>query len=208
MKATTKVAKWLSAIDQIVAVDLETAGLNSQYDQILQISAAIMDRSGEVVSEIELRLAPTQKFKISYEALAVQAGDLTTQEGRAKAFDYLESLHAGGNQGKEAAQKLREWSDKHKAHDLPVVAHNASFDWGFWSNFTYQQRTALGKKNVFGPTWIDTKALATDVAPGESSYSLNTCLAAFGLGRTSEVHNALEDAKLAGMLFFKMTEAG
>jgi DNA polymerase III epsilon subunit-like protein len=190
--------------DKILALDLETSGLNSQYDQILQIGASIITSDGEIEHEFSARIQPTDKFKISVEALAVQSGDIKTEDGRDKAFAYLSSLFSDAQPAKDAALKLRGWANEVRAWQHPVVAHNASFDWGFWANFEFQQRTALEKKAVFGSTWIDTLALARQLMPGSGSYGLDACLLACGLERRNDAHNALEDARLAGMLYFRL----
>jgi DNA polymerase III epsilon subunit-like protein len=190
--------------ETILALDLETSGLSTQYDQILQIGAAIVTSEGEIVSEFSARIQPTDKFKISLEALAVNGGDLKTEDGREQAYEFLSGLFEEAKVAKEVAADLRAWADEHNAWEYSVVAHNASFDWGFWANFEFQQRTALQKRAVFGHSWTDTMALARQLMPGAGGYGLDACLLACKLERRDAVHNALEDARLAAMLYFRL----
>lgn len=192
---------------RILALDLETTGLSSQYDYITQVAAAVME-GGECVcvpfySQVQPNLA---KFKISLEALAVQTGDIREKEGQkaaskwfAQIFDYPEP--------KQVSKDLKDWLEAHDAKHLPVVAHNAAFDHAFLNQFQFNNRLAFGKEQFLSPTWIDTIALAKWAMPGGDSYFLDSLLCALKLPPRPSFHDALQDAILAGRAYHLLCEA-
>jgi DNA polymerase-3 subunit epsilon len=85
--------------------------------------------------------------------------------------------------------------------DSPLVAHNATFDFGFL-NFELEQcgRTAIGFHRM-----VDTLALARTRHPG-AKHSLDALCMRFGIDRSHRVkHGALLDAQLLAQVYVELT---
>jgi DNA polymerase III epsilon subunit-like protein len=184
---------------RILALDLETGGVNSQYDPILQIGAAVME-GDEVVDIYQSRVRPNmERFKISLSALAVQASDISTPDGAAKAIEWLNNLATAPESG-DVAREFAEWCVKHDAAGLPLVAHNCSFDAAFLNQWAFQQKRAF-KPVPLGAVSICTMQLAKRVLPGGTGYGLDACLLLAGLPTRPGAHDALQDAILCGRVY-------
>ncbi len=186
---------------RILALDLETTGLSSQYDYISQIGAAVME-NGECLgipfySEVQPNLS---KFKISLEALAIQTGDIRDKKGQKEAAEWFAKIF-DFPEPKQVAKDFRDWLVANDAKHLPVVAHNASFDYAFLNQFQFNNRLVFGKEQFLSPVWIDTIALAKWAIPGGDSYSLDAVLCALRLPPRPGHHDALQDALLAGRAY-------
>jgi DNA polymerase-3 subunit epsilon len=85
--------------------------------------------------------------------------------------------------------------------DSPLVAHNASFDFGFL-NFELQN---CGRPSVCMTRMIDTLALARTRHPG-AKHSLDALCMRFGIDRSHRVkHGALLDAQLLAQVYVELT---
>lgn len=85
--------------------------------------------------------------------------------------------------------------------DSPLVAHNASFDFGFL-NFELQNcgRTAVSMQRM-----VDTLAIARTRHPG-AKHSLDALCVRFGVDRSHRVkHGALLDAQLLAQVYLELT---
>jgi DNA polymerase-3 subunit epsilon len=85
--------------------------------------------------------------------------------------------------------------------DSPLVAHNASFDFGFL-NFELGQcgRTAVSMSRM-----VDTLTLARSKHPG-AKHSLDALCMRFGIDRSHRVkHGALLDAQLLAQVYVELT---
>src|SRR5436190_5021069 len=85
--------------------------------------------------------------------------------------------------------------------DSPLVAHNASFDFGFL-NFELERcgRPAVGMHRM-----IDTLTLARSKHPG-AKHSLDALCMRFGVDRSQRVkHGALLDAQLLAQVYIELT---
>src|SRR5215213_10580047 len=86
-------------------------------------------------------------------------------------------------------------------HDSPLVAHNASFDFGFL-NFELERcgRSAVGLQRM-----VDTLTLARSRHPG-AKHSLDALCMRFGVDRSHRVkHGALLDAQLLAQVYVELT---
>ena len=85
--------------------------------------------------------------------------------------------------------------------DLPLVAHNAKFDYKFLE-------AAVKKHKSKAPTGVvlDTHALAKRVVRGLPNYRLETLINHYGLP-SSVFHRAEEDAAYCGHVFAKIIKA-
>ena len=85
--------------------------------------------------------------------------------------------------------------------DSPLVAHNASFDFGFLNN----ELTIAGRPTVSMDRMVDTLVLARAKHPG-AKHSLDALCTRFGVDRTQRVkHGALLDAQLLAQVYVELT---
>ena len=85
--------------------------------------------------------------------------------------------------------------------DSPLVAHNASFDFGFL-NFELER---CGRPAVSLSRMVDTLAIARSKHPG-AKHSLDALCMRFGVDRSHRVkHGALLDAQLLAQVYVELT---
>ena len=163
---------------EYVAFDLETTGLSSLHDTIIEIGAAIM-KGSEVLSTFQMFVDP-------HRPLQPKIVELTGINDR---------MLAGQPDISEAIPKFLEY-----VGDRPLCAHNADFDIGFVTAAC--ERLGL----EFRPTYVDTLILAQNLMPELGKYKLNIVADALSLPDFNH-HRASDDAITCGYLlmrFFKM----
>lgn len=85
--------------------------------------------------------------------------------------------------------------------DSPLVAHNASFDFGFLNH----ELGACGRALVCMSRMVDTLALARTRHPG-AKHSLDALCTRYGIDRSLRVkHGALIDAQLLAQVYVELT---
>lgn len=85
--------------------------------------------------------------------------------------------------------------------DAPLVAHNASFDFGFLNN----ELQLCGRPLVCMSRMVDTLVLARAKHPG-AKHSLDALCTRFGVDRSLRVkHGALLDAQLLAQVYVELT---
>jgi DNA polymerase-3 subunit epsilon len=85
--------------------------------------------------------------------------------------------------------------------DAPLVAHNASFDFGFLNN----ELQRCGRPIVCMSRMVDTLVLARARHPG-AKHSLDALCTRFGVDRSMRVkHGALLDAQLLAQVYVELT---
>jgi DNA polymerase III subunit epsilon len=85
--------------------------------------------------------------------------------------------------------------------DSPLVAHNASFDFGFINH----ELGHCGRDHVCTSRMVDTLAIARTKFPG-AKHSLDALCARFGVDRSARVkHGALVDAQLLAQVYIELT---
>ena len=96
----------------------------------------------------------------------------------------------------ERAQELIDFIE-----DSPLIAHNASFDFGF---LNYELKLC-GLPSVSLTRMVDTLALARSKHPG-AKHSLDALCMRFGIDRSHRVkHGALLDAQLLAQVYVELT---
>ena len=85
--------------------------------------------------------------------------------------------------------------------DAPLVAHNASFDFGFLNH----ELGRCGRPSVCTTRMVDTLVLARTRHPG-AKHSLDALCTRFGVDRSHRVkHGALLDAQLLAQVYVELT---
>jgi len=85
--------------------------------------------------------------------------------------------------------------------DAPLVAHNASFDFGFLNN----ELDRCGRPAVCMSRMVDTLLLARSRHPG-AKHSLDSLCTRYGVDRSQRVkHGALLDAQLLAQVYVELT---
>ncbi|MES2137197.1 MAG: DNA polymerase III subunit epsilon [Pseudomonadota bacterium] len=96
----------------------------------------------------------------------------------------------------ETAEELLEFLE-----DSPLVAHNASFDFGFLNT----ELEMCGRSAVAMHRMVDTLTLARSKHPG-AKHSLDALCVRFGIDRSHRVkHGALLDAQLLAQVYVELT---
>lgn len=85
--------------------------------------------------------------------------------------------------------------------DSPLVAHNASFDFGFLN----WELKLCGYPDIGNERMVDTLAIARKMHPG-AKHSLDALCSRYGIDRSHRVkHGALLDAQLLAQLYVELT---
>ena len=163
--------------EEFVAFDLETTGLNSREDKIIEIGAVIM-KNGQEVDRFQTFVDPHQKLQ----------GVTTELTG------ITDDMLAGAPSIEEILPKFIEF-----VGDRVLVAHNADFDTGFI-------QTACKNQNLpYGFTSVDTLALSMVLMKELKRYKLNLIADAMGLPEFNH-HRAADDAVTCGLIMSRYIE--
>lgn len=85
--------------------------------------------------------------------------------------------------------------------DSPLVAHNASFDFGFLN----EELSRLNRPDIAQARMIDTLQLSRTKFPG-AKHSLDALCTRFGIDRSHRIkHGALLDAQLLSLVYVELT---
>lgn len=170
-------------IQDFVALDLETTGLNPVRDRILEIGA-IKVRNGCVVGEYAT-LVDCQMCIPSH---------ITNLTGITN--EMLEAAKAEGKAPKvsQAIGELVRFCE-----DLPLLGHNIAFDFGF------VKQNAANCGIGFERDGIDTLKIAKVYLSDLPSRSLEALCRHYGIGSETH-HRAVEDALAAAQLYQKLAE--
>ena len=161
---------------EYVAFDLETTGLSSIHDEIIEIGAVVM-KEGKELSRFQTFVSPGRKLSPK------------TTEITGITDEMLEGAPA-------LASVLPEFLDF--CGDRPLVAHNADFDVGFVT----QACQKLGLP--FAPTSVDTLVLSQNLLPQLGKFKLNLVAEALSLPDFNH-HRAADDAVTCGLIMDRLT---
>ena len=162
-------------------------------------------------------------FDTETTGLSPAYGDRIVEIGCVELFNRVETgrtFHSYFNPGRpmpseaEAVHGLSDLflSDKPNFHDVcgnllefiddsPMIAHNASFDFGFINH----ELGACGRPAVCTSRMVDTLTLARQKFPG-AKHSLDALCTRFGVDRSIRVkHGALIDAQLLAQVYVELT---
>jgi DNA polymerase-3 subunit epsilon len=162
-----------------VAFDLETTGTTPETDAVVEIGAV--------------------KF---LDGLPQAPFSSLVNPGRPIPADAI-AIHGITNEEVKGQPILSDLMGRFAAYcgDLPLVAHNARFDFKFLE-------AAVKRDKTKAPTGIllDTWALAKVLFPGHPNYRLETLTKHFGFPNTV-FHRAYEDAEYCGKIFLRILES-
>ncbi len=160
-----------------VVVDVETTGLSDVEHEIMEIGAIkVIDRQIEA------------KFQTLVKVRGSIPSSIKTLTGLSDTV--LES------EGKELAEVMPEFLLF--VADLPIVSHNADFDYGFL-------RAACKRCDLplLSNRSVDTLAIARRLIDDVKNYKMVTLLDYFGI-EASEMHRSMEDCIITNKLYVKL----
>lgn len=161
-----------------VVFDVETTGLSSVYDTIIEL-AGVKIQNGEIVDRFE-------SFANPHRPLPEKIIDIT---------GITDEMLVGAPEVDDVLKKFHEW-----VGDSTLVAHNATFDIGFLN----QGYTKINYPRIENPV-IDTLELARFLFPELGNHRLNTLCKHLDVELTQH-HRAIYDAEATGYLFWKLIE--
>ena len=167
----------MSFDEEFVAFDLETTGLSSQTDEIIEIGAVIL-KNGQEVKRFQSFVDPGRPL----ERKIVELTGITDEMLRG---------------APKISQVLPEFLEF--CGDRVLVAHNADFDTGFI-------RTACRKLGLAYPfTSVDTLILAQNLMPQLNKHKLDVVANALSLPEFNH-HRAADDAMICGLVMCRFLD--
>lgn len=161
-----------------VIFDIETTGLSIENDDIIEVGAVIL-KDREIVGSF-------QRF------VGIDGG----------VPDKITKLTGIDDRMIKGSPKIEDVLKEFKGFvgDYPLVAHNASFDWGF----------ICEKGNLSGIEFknkvYDSLKIARKLIPGISKHDLGTLCRCFGIDNEGH-HRADNDARVLSEVFIILLEA-
>lgn len=165
-------------IQDYVALDVETTGLNPARDRLLEIGAAKI-RNGKVEGTF-------QTF--------IDAG-VEVPERITELTGITDAMRLGGKRLEQAIPEFLEFCE-----DLPILGHNVSFDFGFLKQASVNQGLSFERHAV------DTLKIARKLLPDLPSRRLPDLCTYYQIDPGNS-HRALDDALSAHFLLWKLWEA-
>lgn len=160
---------------EYVVFDLETTGLSSKFDSIIEFGAVLMSR-GMIVDRKDFFVKPHTKLSSFISNLTnIKESDLANARTFAECKDEILDFVKG----------------------RVLVAHNASFDYGFLN----EELKRIGEKPLDNIV-IDTLDLARSMFPNRRSYRLGHIAKIYNVEYNEEVaHRADYDAEVLAHVF-------
>jgi DNA polymerase-3 subunit epsilon len=169
----------LESFDNYVAIDLETTGLDSHYDSIIEI-AAIKVTNNEINDTFQTFVNPHQKL----DSIITDLTGITDS----MLIDAPELLNV--------IPQLLEFIG-----DACILGHNVNFD----VNFIYDACLQLAPPISFSNNFVDTLRLSRRMFPSERHNRLSDLIERFGISVNKE-HRALDDAIAAKQCYDYMKQ--
>lgn len=156
---------------ELVALDLETTGLDPNLDSIIEIGAVRM-QDGKITAEFSTLVNPGGPIPAT--------------------VTYLTGIHTEDVIGAPTILAVLPEIQKFVG-DVPIIAHNISFDLGFF------RRHGILQSNPR----IDTYELASVLLPRAARYNLNSLTHELHI-ELEHAHRALDDARAAALLYWAL----
>lgn len=164
---------------EFVAFDLETTGITPGMDAVVEIGA-VRFLGSEPMETFDTLIDPGRAIPPAASAVNGITDEMVAGKPAIEAVLADLSVFCGG---------------------LPMVAHNAPFDFKFLLHAVQRSQSRAPAGIV-----LDSCALARVVFPGMLNYKLGTLVRHFGFP-TGTLHRALEDSVCCGRLFARILEA-
>ena len=163
--------------DEMVVFDLETTGLSSRSNKIIEIGA-VKIKAGEIIDTMDIFVDPEEPIPAEITALT----SITDDDVK------------GAPKEREALEQFFEF-----AGNRLLIAHNANFDVGFI-------RSAAERCDIpFTNTFLDTVGLSKYVNPELKKHKLDVIAKHYKL-EDFHHHRASDDAAILAKIFFVMLE--
>jgi DNA polymerase-3 subunit epsilon len=174
----------------LVIVDLETTGLSSSYDQIIEIGAIKVNiQNWEIHEFFETFSKPESEYHFEgIEDRLDEGQNLTTNENGDRVISFkldpfitvltgiTDDMLIGAPNNKDAVEAFLSFAGKDT-----IWAYNAGFDSSFINHFTNEKRS-----------FRDILSLARRAFPEQPSYKLSNLAASLGI-EVKNAHRALAD---------------
>ncbi|MBD7912501.1 MULTISPECIES: exonuclease domain-containing protein [Clostridium] len=169
-----------------IAFDVETTGLNSEYDRIIELGA-VRFIDGQPTEEFSTLVNP----QINVPSAATKVNHITNQ------------MISTAPKENEVYPKLLDFLGEASQKKIIMCAHNASFDF----RFLISTLKRMGVDASFD--YVDTLSLSRKHIKGLTNYKQGTIEKHLGLANDN-AHRALSDAKICGKILcnilFKLDE--
>lgn len=174
---TEKGKSLLQSINEYTAIDIETTGLDTDFDEIIELGA-IHVKDGKAVAQYETLVNPQMELDDFIVELTGITNDMIQEAPTLEKVlpDFLEFIG-----------------------DSTVIGHNVNFD----VNFVYDKAIRLLKR-TFPNSFIDTMRLSRHLYPDLENHKLST-LASF-LGVSKSAHRSLSDCSAVIGCYEKMKQ--
>ena len=164
-------------MDTVAVIDFETTGLSPDQGERATEIAAVLVRGGKVVDRYQSLMSAGVRIPPFIESLTGITNDMIRS-------------------APSASRVMREAADF--VGDVPLIAHNASFDRKFWD--AELARIRRKRKQEFACSML----VARRVFPNAPDHKLGTLAAYAGVKPTGRAHRALADAEMAAGLVLRM----
>lgn len=176
-KLSTNISNNFSG-DDFVVIDIETTGLSSINDKIIEISA-IRFENNNITDTFSTLINPGITIPNNITSITGISNDMIKSSPKIEEIidDYIKFIK-----------------------DDIIIGHNISFDLGFINN----NLNKLGKKSISND-YVDTLQIARKKIKDVDNHKLTTLINYYNLSSKQE-HRALSDCKLTGEIFIKLKE--
>ena len=172
----------INKFDKFIAFDVETTGLDSKRDRIIELGAVYFE-NGDKVSDFGTLVNP----KVTIKKEASEINKITNEMIEKAPFE------------KEAYDELTNYWNQLFSGTIILCAHNAKFDIDFLSKTL--RRLGYNAEIIY----VDTLKLSRKLIKGLPNYKQTTVAEYFGITNIEE-HRAVSDAEVCGKLFIKLLE--
>ncbi len=165
---------------EYIVLDLETTGLSNRYDEIIEFGAVKLE-NGLVTAQKQFYLNPQRELS----HFILQKTGITQEQVDSAAFLA------------EKIDEIREFIGNY-----PVVAHNATFDWGF-----LQAAMEKTERSALTNPVIDTLNLSRTIHSTRRNHALGYVARFYGITYDeSSAHRADYDAEVLTNVFLNLLE--
>lgn len=173
---------YLSYLNEYIVFDIETTGLNRTNDRIIEIGA-VLYQNGQISNKYgtlihSVNHIPKSASRVNHITDEMLLNAPSEEQAYLEIIDFMKNAISG---------------------DVPLVAHNASFDISFLKN-TLERLEYNGNLKYIDTLTLSKKKL--DLC----NYKQQTVADFFGIDNKN-AHRALDDAETCGMIFAKLLKA-